>query len=78
VADTDAAARSAEGPTPVNAPPAKLAPATEDAEILLGTLHNYGTTAFLGRQASNMIATSVVGDTGAGASVIRPKALPDG
>jgi len=77
-ADTDAATNGVAGPTPVTAPPVKPAPATKDAEILLGTLHNYKITASLGRQASNMIATSVVVDTGAGASVIRPKALPDG
>jgi len=77
-ADSDAATVGVEGPAPVTAPPAKPAPATDDAEILLGTLHNYKITASLGRRASNMIATSVVVDTGAGASVIRPEVLPDG
>ena len=76
--DRDAATVGVEGPAQVTAPPAKPAPATEDAEILLGTLHNYKIPASLGRQASNMIATSVVVDTGAGASVIRPEVLPDG
>jgi len=41
-------------------------------------LHNYKIAASLGRHASNMIASSVVVDTGAGASVIRPETLPDG
>jgi len=49
-----------------------------DAEILLGTLHNYRITASLGREASNLVATSVVVDTGAGASIISPEALPGG
>jgi len=74
----DAANVGVEGPAPVTAPPAKPVPATEDAEILLGTLHNCKVTASMGLRASNMIATSVVVDTGAGASVIRPEVLPDG
>jgi len=67
-----AAARQASTP-----PPAESAPSTEEAEILLGTLHNYKIRASIGRHASNMVASSVVIDTGAGASVIRPEALPD-
>ena len=58
-------------------PPAESAPSSEDPEILLGTLHNYKITASLGRHASNMVASSVVINTGAGASVIPPEALPD-
>jgi len=54
------------------------ASATEDAEILLETLHNYRITSSPGRQAFNMNATSVVVETGAGASVIRSEALLDG
>ena len=77
-AESDAAARGTEGPTPVTTAPATPARATKDAEILLGTLHNYRNTASLGLDVSNMIATSVVVDTGAGASVIRPEALPGG
>jgi len=41
-------------------------------------LHNYKISASLGRHASNMNASTVVVDTGAGASVVRPEALPDG
>ena len=64
---------------PTGTPPhPKSAPAPEKAEMLLGALHNYKITASLGRHASNMIASSVGVDTGAGASVIRPEALPDG
>jgi len=77
-AESDAAALDTEGPAPATTAPAAPAPATKDAEILVGTLHNYRITASLGREASNMVATSVVVDTGAGASVIRAEALPDG
>jgi len=73
VSTTGTAARPTDTP-----PPAKAAPAPEKAEILLGALHNYKISASLGRHASNMIASTVVVDTGAGASVVRPEALPDG
>jgi len=65
------------GANPVNRA-TRHAGTRDQGEILLGTLHNYRITESLGRQASNMIATSVVVDTGAGASDIRPEALPDG
>jgi len=67
-----AAARPARAP-----PPAESAPLFKEAEILLGTLHDYKITISAGRHASIMVASSVVIDTGPGASVIWHKALPD-